>query len=66
MIAENHEQHEWGGATVKTLADCNFNGNPECFHYEARLPKTAEAELSGKNVLVYCPKCGCTTPFPVK
>jgi hypothetical protein len=48
-----------------TLSDCSFDGDPECFHCDEPFPMTAPVELGNGAVLVSCPKCGCTTPFPV-
>ena len=46
-----------------TLADVECVGQPECFHCDAELPKTARAVKDGNYLLVTCPNCGCMTPF---
>ena len=52
--------------TVKTLADCDCGDDvPECFHCEEEFPQTAKAERNGDYLIVYCPSCGCMTPFPI-
>jgi transcription elongation factor Elf1 len=55
------EQHK----PVRTLADVKYDGKPECFHCDIRLPKTAKADRQGSAIVVTCPKCGCMTPFPI-
>jgi len=61
------ETHEGNAMSkeVKTLADCECEGDPICFHCDERLPDTATVERQGRAVVVYCPKCGCMTPFPI-
>jgi hypothetical protein len=46
-----------------TLAECECDGTPECFHCEEDLPKHSRVERNGDSVIVYCPGCGCMTPF---
>lgn len=50
--------------TIKTLADCAPDDVTECAHCDEVLPTTAKAELNGNAVIVWCPACGCMTPFP--
>jgi hypothetical protein len=49
-----------------TLADCQPDGVPECFHCERKLPKRSRVEDKWDAVIVWCPYCGCMTPFPTE
>lgn len=51
--------------TIKTLADVDPHGIPECLHCGIVMDATSKASLEGNAVVVYCRACGCLTPFPI-
>lgn len=46
-----------------TLADCTIPIPLICLHCDKRLPKKAPIQVDSDSVIVWCPKCGCMTPF---
>lgn len=64
-IAACEAEQDEAESLAMTLADIECEGQPECFHCESELPKSAKAERNGDYIIVYCPSCGCMTPFPI-
>gem|GEM_PF-4338360 len=46
-----------------TLADCNPDRKPDCFHCGKRLPKSARIQVEPEYIIVHCAGCCCMTPF---
>lgn len=46
-----------------TIADCNFDGAPRCFHCGEALIASTPVKVDKQTITATCRGCGCWTPF---